>query len=106
MGLLCIVTSWPSATSRPSRPAPSRTRWLVIGRMPRRWTICCRVTTTLTGRPSSRAASAARIVSLWMPSFDPNPPPTKEATSRIRSSGIRSVLAIEVRAQATTCALA
>src|SRR5439155_7836618 len=27
-----MVTSWPRATSRPSRPAPNRTRWLVVGR--------------------------------------------------------------------------
>ena len=29
--LVCMVTSWPRATIRPSRVAPSRTRWLVVG---------------------------------------------------------------------------
>ena len=40
-----------------------------------------------------------------MPSLEPNPPPTNGATIRIRSSFIRSVLAIAVRASATICEL-
>ena len=50
--------------------------------------------TTLTGCFSSRAASAARMVSEWMPSLEPNPPPTNGVTIRIRSLSIRSVLAV------------
>ena len=85
---------------RPGAPAGS-----VIGRQPMSWKICCRVSATLTGCSSSRAASAARIVSEWMPSLEPNPPPTKGVTMWIRSGSIWSVLAIAVRASPTICEL-
>ena len=92
----------PRGRTRPAgrrASAPSRTRWLVAGRLPTSWKICCRVSTTLTGCRSSRAASAARIVSAWMPELGAE----AAADERRRRCGpalgsIWSVLAIAVRA--------
>ena len=56
--------------------APSRTRWMVGVRYPTRENRCRRVNTTRTGRPSSRAAIAARMTLGRGSPLEPNPPPT------------------------------
>ena len=53
----------------------------------------------------ARAANAARMVSAWIRSLEPNPPPTYGVMMWIRSGSISSVLAIEARAASTICVL-
>ena len=76
------MTSWHSAVSLPSGPAPSRTRWIDGARWPVTANICGRVTAHLTGRPVTRAAMAARMTLARGIPLAPKPPPTCSAITR------------------------
>ena len=60
----------------PAVVAASVTVWIVLGRWPTSENICCRVSTSLTGRPTARAASAASATCDHGVPLQPNPPPT------------------------------
>src|SRR5438034_753855 len=62
-----------------------------------------RVSATLTGRSSWRAASEASMTSACGPSLEPKAPPTKAASTWTRSTGIASVDAIARRVVVTIC---
>ncbi|HEY3692265.1 MAG TPA: hypothetical protein VGL46_18530 [Pseudonocardiaceae bacterium] len=67
------------ATSRPSRVAPTRTRCIVSGRWPTDVNIYGRVTTSLTGRPTTQAASAVDHV---RPGAESGPEPASQVRNK------------------------
>ena len=73
---LCPVASWIIATIVPSRSAPSAMRLRVAGRNEPTVNIAPRGTTSLTGRPSLRAAVAISTVCPRIVALLPNAPPT------------------------------
>ena len=70
------TTAWRIAVSLPAASAPSVTVWIVRGRWPTSENICCRVSTSLTGRPTALAASAASATCDHGVPLQPKPPPT------------------------------
>ena len=73
---VCSTTSWLIAVSRPSASAPSRSRWMVGVRCPTRENICCRVSSSFTGRPGDAARPSRRASLGCGNAFDPKAPPT------------------------------
>ena len=67
---------------------PSRSRWRVAPRWPTGPNIWSRRSTSLTGRPSIRAASTARICGPARIAFDPKPPPRNGLRSVTFSGGM------------------
>ena len=86
---VCMVTSCPRATIRPSRVAPRRTRWRVTERRPRSWR------SAAAHHDLDRCSAPGRQVSPdslgRVPSFEPTRPPTNGATMWIRAGSILSV---------------
>ncbi|MNM95304.1 hypothetical protein D3C81_1077410 [compost metagenome] len=87
------------AVSRPSRPAPSRMRWIVAGRCGVLLKISGRVRATFTGRRTARAPRAASTASARTNSLPPKPPPIKGEIRRTFSFGTPSVWARSPRLQ-------
>ena len=79
--------AWSIAVRRPSRVAPSDRRCSCSSRCPLEVNICGRVSISRTGRPTSRAASAARVTPGHTIAFIPNEPPTNGARTRTCASG-------------------
>ena len=97
------VLSCRSAASWPSFFAPSATACTVCGRPPTMPNICCRVSTSLTGRPTCFAASAAMITCDQGDPLHPNAPPTNFVMTCTFSFGIANALAILLRTANTHC---
>src|SRR6185503_10985853 len=91
------------ATSRPSRVVPSRTRCRVSGRWPTEVNICGRVSTSLTGRPTTRAASAVKITCGQVRSPAPKPPPRYGTRTRTSTFGRSNTVASVVHGQPVAC---
>ena len=90
-----------SAVSRPCASAPARTVCAVHGRPPTGPNSCGRCITSRTGRPSWRAASAARITCDHAEPLPPNAPPTNAERTCTRSGEMPKVLASVLRTPAT-----
>src|SRR5919198_3139702 len=85
------------AVSSSARVAPSLTCWTVLGRWPTPVNICGRVSTSLTGRSTVRAASAVKTTCGQARSPAPNPPPTNGARTRTLPSGTVNAAASAAR---------
>jgi hypothetical protein len=72
-------------------------------RCPVKANICCLLSATFTGRPASRAASAARMACGRVVPFDPKPPPTCGEITRTRCAGRPSTEAIVSRSADGPC---
>lgn len=70
------------------------------GRCPVEENICSRVSTSLTGRPTSLAATAHSATCIHRKLFEPNAPPTRGDETRTLSSGICRYAANAVRSPA------
>jgi hypothetical protein len=81
------------AVSRPSRVAPSFTRWMVAGRWVVLFIMKGRGSAIFTGLCAALAARAASTTSARINSFPPKPPPIKGRSSRTFSGLMPSVLA-------------
>ena len=87
----------------PSGVAPSRTRCWVRGRWPTVWNIILRLTTSLTGLPSCRAAAAASGQCVQGNSLPPKPEPTNFVMTRTFSFGKPNICASTLRRLTTPC---
>ena len=97
-----LTVSWRRAVSVPSRRAARAIRWTVGGRWPSEVNICCRVRTSRTGRPTTRAARAAiRVCCHWEPLL-PNAPPVNGQRTRTLPGGMPKAVARVFRTP-TTC---
>ena len=95
--------SWSMATRSPSRVAPSRILCTVRGRCPTPVNISGRVRVTLTGRPATRAASAASTTCCHARNPAPKPPARYGACTRTADSGIPNAPATTVRTLEVNC---
>ena len=98
-----LVLSWRRKVSLPSLVAPAPTSCLVCGRPPTMANICGRVSTTFTGRPSCRAARAARRTCDHADPLHPNPPPTNLVRTRTFSGGSENAFATFLRTPKIPC---
>ena len=78
---------WRSAVIRPSARAPRVIRCSCSSRCPQEVNICSRVSTSRTGRPTCRAASAASAGWCQIIALEPKLPPTAWLTTRIEMGG-------------------
>ena len=85
------------AWRRAGAAAPCRGRW------PTPVNICGRVSTSLTGRPTTRAASAVRSTCCQARSPAPNPPPRYGACTRTAASGMPNAAATTARTLEVHC---
>ena len=88
------MASWMMAVRRPSRADPRATRWSVVGRNPVPKYIWRRVRTSLTGRPTWRAASAAMVTWGQVRRDEPKAPPTNGEITRTFSADRPNTAAI------------
>ncbi len=79
---VAISASSVIATRRPSRFAPSDTRWIVPGRLPASLCSASRSFTQRTGRLAARASNAATSAFVLAPVFAPKPPPMCSSSTR------------------------
>ena len=87
----------------PSGVAPSRTRCWVCGRCPTLSNIILRLSTSLTGLPSCRAAAAASAQCVHGNSLPPKPEPRYREITRTFSFGSPNICAMTLRAFTTPC---
>ena len=103
MAEVCERAAWWIVMSLPSRVAPTAIFWIVRGRYPFDVNICCRARTSFTGRPTLRAAIAARMVCHQNDPLQPNPPPTNGEITCTLSGEMPNTCAQMARSATTAC---